>query len=36
MAANQKIYAGAPAKETLKAAETDINAIMDKAGIRKK
>jgi multiple sugar transport system substrate-binding protein len=36
MAANQKIYAGAPVKDTLKATETEINGIMDKAGIRKK
>src|SRR5262249_31004723 len=36
MAANQKIYSGAPVKDTLKAAEADINGIMDKAGIRKK
>jgi hypothetical protein len=36
MGANQKIYSGAPVQETLKAAETEINGIMDKAGIRKK
>jgi multiple sugar transport system substrate-binding protein len=36
MGANQKIYSGAPVPETLKAAETEINGIMDKAGIRKK
>jgi ABC-type glycerol-3-phosphate transport system substrate-binding protein len=36
MAANQKIYAGAPVKDTLKAAEGEINGVMDKAGIRKK
>ena len=36
MGANHKIYGGAAVKDSLVEAETKINGIMDKAGVRKK